>query len=115
MAAAIWRRCSSTSPVVPAKRGKSRDDGAIAGTRCVLAASSRCDGAAPLVSAQLVLATRARPDLLAGRADADVGLPAAVRLAELRLLHESGRHLHRRGDAVGHSVPRPARILDFVP
>src|SRR5258706_8337345 len=115
MAAAIWRRCSSTSPVVPAKRGKSRDDGAIAGTRCVLAASSRCDGAAPLVSAQLVLAARARPDLLACRADADVGLPAAVRLAELQLLHESGWHLHRRGDAVGHSVPRPARILDLIP
>src|SRR5436190_7218064 len=115
MAAAIWRRCFSTSSAAPAKRGKPRDDGAIAGTRCVLAAPCRCHGAAPLVSAQLVLAARARPDLLAGRADADVGLPAAVRLAELRLLHESGRHLHRRGDAVGHPVPRPARILDLIP
>src|SRR6266566_5029808 len=114
MAAPIWRRCSSTSYVVPAKRGRPRDDDAIAGTRCVLAAPCRCDGAAPLVSAQLVLAARARPDLLARGADADVGLPAAVRLAELRLLHESGRHLHRRGDALGHPVPRPARILDLV-
>src|SRR5689334_12766319 len=98
MAAAIWRRCSSTSPAAPAKRGRSRDDGALAGTRCVLTASRRCDGAAPLVPAQLVLAARARLDLLAGGADADVGLSATVRLAELRLLHEGGRHFHRRGD-----------------
>ena len=81
----------------------------------VLAAPRRRDGAAPLVSAELVLAARARPDLLAGGADADVGLPAAVRLAELRLLREGRRHLHRRGDAVGHPVPRPARLLDLVP
>src|SRR5689334_5286131 len=102
MAAAIWRRCSSTSPAAPAKRGRPHGDDAIAGTRRVLAASSRCDGAASLVPAQLVLAARARPDLLAGGADADVGISAAVRLAELRLLHEGGRHFHRRGDAVGH-------------
>src|SRR5882672_2319111 len=100
MAAAIWRRCSSTSSVVPAKRGRPRDDGAPAGTRCVLAAPCRCAAAALLVSAPFVVAARTRPDLLARRADADVGLPAAVRLAELRLLHEGARHLHRRGDAV---------------
>src|SRR5437868_14319192 len=114
MAAAIWRRCSSTSSVAPAKRGRRRDDDAIAGACCVFAAPHRCDGAAPLVSAQLVLAARARPDLLASGADADVGLPAAVRLAELRLLHEGGRHFYRGGDAVGHPVPGPAWILDFV-
>src|SRR5947209_4053476 len=113
MAAAIWRRCSSTSPAAPAKRGRPRDDGAIAGTRCVLAASRRCNGAPPLVSAQLVLAARARSDLLAGRADADVGLSATIRLAELGLLHEGGRHFHRGGDAVGHPVPRSARLLDL--
>ena len=28
---------------------------------------------------------------------------------------QGGRHLHRRGDAVGHPVPRPARLLDLVP
>ena len=36
----------------------------------------RRHGAALLVSAALVLAARARPDLLADGADADVGLPA---------------------------------------
>src|SRR4051794_11488540 len=111
MAAAIWRRCSSTSLAAPAKRGRPRD-GAIAGARCVLAAPSRRNGAPPLVSAQLILAAGARPDLLAGGADADVGLSAAIRLAELRLLHEGSRHIHRRGDAVGHPVPRSARLLD---
>src|SRR3954454_8789488 len=115
MAAAIWRRCSSTSLAAPAKRGRPRDDGAIAGARCVLAAPSRRNGAPPLVSAQLILAAGARPDLLAGGADADVGLSATVRVAELRFLHEGGRYIHRRGDAVGYPVPRPARILDFFP
>src|ERR1051325_10066618 len=115
MAAAIWKRCFSTLPAAPAKRGRWRDDGPIAGARCLLAAPRRRDGAAALVFAQLVLAARARPDLLAGGADADVGLPAAVRLAELRLLHESRGHLHRCGDAMGHPVPRSARLLDLVP
>src|SRR3954452_20453923 len=115
MAAAIWRRGSSTSLAAPAKRGRPRDDGAIAGARCVLAAPSRRNGAPPLVSAQLILAAGARPDLLAGGADADVGLSAAIRLAELRLLHEGSRHIHRRGDAVGHPVSRSARLLDLFP
>src|SRR5664279_2785057 len=98
MAAAIWKRCSSTSPAARAKRGRMRDERSIACACCVLATPRFRDGAAPLVSAQLVLAARARPDLLARRADADVGLPAAIRLPELRLLHEGRRHLHRRGD-----------------
>ena len=84
---AIWRRCSSTSPAAPARRGRRRDDHAIARAIAVFAAPRVRDGAAALVSAQLVLAARARPDLLAGGADADVGLPAKLRVAELRLLH----------------------------
>src|SRR3954471_6896022 len=115
MAAATWKRCSLTSPAAPARRGRRRDDHAIARACCVLAAPGRRDGAAPLVSVELVLAAGARPDLLAGGADADVGIPAAIRFAELRLLHAGRRHLHRRGDAVGHPVPRAARILDLVP
>ena len=35
--------------------------------------------------------------------------------AERRLLRPRGRHLHRRGAAVGHPVSRPARLLDLVP
>ena len=62
----------------------------------------------------LVLAAHARPDLLAGRADADVGLSAALRFAERRLLRAGRRHVHRRGAAVGHPVPRPARVFDLV-
>src|SRR4051794_3087969 len=62
-----------------------RHDHAILRACCLLAAARFRDGPAPLVSAQLLLAARARPDLLAGGADADVGFPAAVRLAELRL------------------------------
>ena len=75
----------------------------------------RRHGAALLVSAALVLAARARPDLLADGADADVGLPAALRVAERRPLRARRRRVHRRGAAVGHPVPRPARIFDLVP
>ncbi len=35
--------------------------------------------------------------------------------AERRLLRPRRRHVHRRGAAVGHPVPRPARLLDLVP
>src|ERR1019366_3326824 len=71
-------------------------------------------GAALLVSAALVLAAHPRPDLLADRADADVGLPAALRLAECRLLRARRRRVHRLGAALGYPVPRPARIFDLV-
>src|SRR3954466_11542743 len=109
MAAAIWRRCSSTSLAAPAKRGRPRDDGAIAGARCVLAAPSRRNGASALVSAQLILAAGARPDLLAAgartlqmaaRLRTDVGLSAAIRLSEVRLLHEGSRHIQQCSNAV---------------
>src|SRR5665213_4262235 len=71
-------------------------------------------GAPLLVFAALVLAARARPDLLADRADADVGLPAALRVAERRAVRAHGRSFHRRGAAVGYSIPRPARLLDLI-
>src|SRR5664280_3756515 len=72
-------------------------------------------GAALLVSAALVLAARARPDLLADGADADVGLPATLRVAERRAVRAHQRRVHRRGAVVGYSIPRSARIFDFVP
>ena len=89
---------------------------AIARACRVLAAPRRRDGAALLVSAALVLAAAARADLLAGGADADVGLPAAATSRRTAgFFAQAARHLHRRGDAVGHPVPRPARLLDLVP
>src|SRR5690349_16086573 len=112
MAAAIWRRSFSTSPVAPASLARRRNERAIGGTIVIFAAPGRRDGVAPLVPAQFVVAARARPDLLAGRADVDVGLSAKLRIAELRLLHACSRHVHRRGDAVGHPVSRSARFLD---
>src|SRR4026209_1517480 len=68
-----------------------------------------------LVSLALVVAAHPRPDLLARGADADVGLPPALRLAECELLRASRRRLHRRSAAVGHPVPRPARLFDLLP
>src|SRR3954471_13926162 len=69
----------------------------------------RRDGAALLVSLALVLAARRRPDLLAGRADADVGIPAALSRRPAEPRGAGGRRIHRRGAAVGHPVPRPDR------
>src|SRR6185437_4739171 len=74
----------------------------------------RRHGAALLVSAVVVLAAYSRLDLLADGADADVGLPADLRLAAGRLLRAGRRRFHRLGAAVGHPVSRPARLLDLV-
>src|SRR3954447_11563053 len=99
MAAAISKRCSSTSPAAPAKPGRPRNESAVvranAALHCDLAAPRVRDGAAALVSAQLVVAAPARSDVLARGADADVGLSADVRLAECRLArHACRRHIH---------------------
>src|ERR1700760_1719220 len=79
-----------------------------------LGAAHRRDDRPLLVPAALVLAAAARAHLLAGGADADVGLSAALYRRELRVLRPCRRHLHRRGAAVGHPVPRPARLLGIV-
>src|SRR6478735_1110113 len=72
------------------------------------------DGAPLLVSAALVLAARARPDLLADSADVHVGLAADLyRSAEWRA--RPGRaDIHRRGDVVGYLVPRTTRLFHFI-
>src|SRR5690242_4160353 len=98
-AARIWRKCFSTLRAGAGRRKKTHKrlpDETRGAPHCVLAATHLRDGAALLLSAALVLAAPARAHLLAGRADADVGLPAALRLAECRLLRARGRHLHRR-------------------
>jgi hypothetical protein len=42
------------------------------------------------------------------------GLPANLHCAERRFLRARRRHADRRGAAVGHPVPRPARLLHVV-
>src|SRR5579862_1386383 len=81
----------------------------------ILAEPCRRHGAALLVSAALVLAAYSRSHLLADGADADVGLSAALRVAELRHVCPRRRRVHRRGAAVGYPVPRPTRLLHFLP
>ena len=92
MDARRWKRCSSTWRAAAGARPRNDRPRA---SSCPSAASRSASntafrGAASppwcalLVSAALVLAARARPDLLADRADADVGLPAALCDAERR-------------------------------
>src|SRR5204862_4180964 len=119
-AAARSRKCFSTwraaapKPARRVKPARRRNDRASTFLRRVLAAPGRRHGAALLVSVALVVAAHARTDLLAGGADADVGLPAALHLHQCGIFRPRWRHVHRRGAVVGHSVPRPARLLDLV-
>src|SRR5262249_3276114 len=53
------------------------------------------DGAALFVPDALVVAAHPRSRLLAGGADADVGLPAALHLRQFGLLRARRRNLHR--------------------
>src|SRR5258707_11847294 len=81
-----WKRSFSTSRAGARSlkgrflRRRRNDDGASRGPppggAGVLAAARHRHGAALLVSAALVVGAPHRADLLAGRADADVGLPA---------------------------------------
>src|SRR6185312_1332430 len=107
----IWKRCSSTSRAAAFAR-RPRNDHA---RYLVLLLPRRRDGAALLVSFALVLAAAARPDLLADGADADVGVPADVCRAERGLLRARRRRIHWLRPLVGHPVPRPARIFNFLP
>src|SRR5215470_12375713 len=66
----------------------------------------RRDDRALLVPAALVLAAAPGTRLLAGGADDDVGLPAALYRGEFRVFRPRRRHLYRCGAAVGHPVPR---------
>src|SRR5262249_25404179 len=69
-------------------------------------------GGALLVLAALVLAARVRPDLLADRADVHVGVPADLHRSVRRAAGARRTDVHWRSHAVGHFVPRPARVLD---
>src|SRR3974377_123051 len=116
MAAAHWKKSFSMSrAVTAAKPGGPRKEpppllrGRIVGTPHL------GNDAAPLVPVALVLAAPARSDLLADGANGDLGIPAILHRPQCRLFRARRRHFHRRGAAVGHSVPGPAWLLDFVP
>ena len=118
-AGAPWKKCFSTSPAAATKRARRRNDRIL--RRCarrkrvrVLAAARRGDDAALLVSVAFVVAAADRADLLAHGADDHLGLHPILRDAECQLFRPRRRHADRRGAAVGHSVPRPARLLDLV-
>src|SRR5829696_4943117 len=107
-----WKKCFSTSRADGRRRRRhernrraSRDFGA----------SNPGDGIALLVSSDVVVAAAAGADLLAGAADHHLGLSAELHFAERQLLCARRRHADRRGDPVGHPVPRPARLFDLVP
>src|SRR3974390_499334 len=98
-----WKRGVSTwraggRPIVRSRNEQQR-------RRCELLAQPRQrDGTALLVPAALVLAAHSRPNLLADRADANVGLPAALRDAERRSVRAGRRRVHRRGAVVGYPL-----------
>src|SRR3954454_17330565 len=97
----MWRADASARPRNERHRGD------------VFAAPRRRDGAALLVSVALVLRAPDRADLLADRADADVGLPADLSRRADQPLCTRRRRTHRRRDAVGCPVSRTARLLDL--
>src|SRR3954470_17677706 len=99
----MWRADASARPRDERRRGD------------VFAAPRRRDGAALLVSVALVLRAADRADLLADRADADVGLSADLPRRADQPLCARRRRVDRRRDAVGRPVPRAARLLDLVP
>src|SRR6202043_2290408 len=103
MGATRSRKSSSTWPADAPRRARQPNERG--GHARILTASGRRDGAALLVSLALLLAAYDRADLLAGRADADLGLLAALRGAKRRLFCTRGRHFHRRGAAMGHPLP----------
>src|ERR1041384_2934593 len=109
-AATASSRCFSTSRAGRPRRRTRRNERARRRAR-LLAGAHRRHGAALLLPAALVLAAAARPHLLAGRADADVGFPPALPRPERRLLRSRRRHVHRRRALVGHPVSWPARLL----
>src|SRR5581483_6407827 len=105
-AATRSRKCFSTSRA-GVNTARWRNEPARRAGR-IFAAAHRRDGAALLVSAALVLGAPHRADLLARRADADVGFPADLPVAADEYLRAHRRRAGRRGAVVGHPVSRPA-------
>src|SRR5882757_3787277 len=106
-----WRKCFSTSRAGAWRRARHERDRYASRD---LAAPHPCDGAALLVSPDVVLAAAAGTGLLAGIADHHLGLSAELYLADLGIFRARRRFADRRGDPVGHPVPRPARFFDLV-
>src|SRR3954463_14355018 len=106
-----WKKSSSTSPAGGWRRGRHERNGHPSRN---FAAAHPCDGAALLVSPDVVLAAAAGADVLAGIAGHHLGFPAKLYLADLGVLRPRRRLADRRGDPVGHIVPRSARLFDLV-
>src|ERR1700683_3213023 len=125
--AARSRRFSSTWRAAAASGARRHNDRAHSGPLLTLPRSwgragwgffpapRRGDDAALLVSVALVLAAAGRARLLADGADDHLGLSAVLHHAEGRLFCPCRRHADRCGAALGHPVPRPARLLALVP
>src|SRR5262249_12138911 len=109
-----WKRYFSTSHA-GGGRTRPRNEQRQRYRHGVFVQPRRRHGATLLVPSALVVAAHPRPYLLAGRADADVGISAGLYFAERRLLRAGGRRVHRLGAVVGYSVSRPARFFHFVP
>src|SRR6267154_1271918 len=107
-----WKRCFWTSRADGCGRARRDRD---RGPSRDLGASHQRDGAALLVSPDVVVAAASGADLLAGAADHHLGLPAELHLADFGILRARRRLADRRRHPVGHSVPRPARLFDLVP
>src|SRR5579875_1859826 len=75
-----------------------------------LTLARRGDDPALLVFASFVVAAAARSRVLAHGANDHLGISAILHHAERRLFRTRRRHLHWRGAALGHPVPRPARF-----
>src|SRR4029079_1752641 len=108
-----WKTSSSTSRAAGWRRGR-RERGRDRRASRDFGAPHPCDGVALLVSADVVVAAAPGAGVLAGAAGHHLGLSAELYFAERRFLCARRRLADRRGDPVGHPVPRPTRLFDLV-
>src|SRR6202166_2770317 len=109
-----WKKCFSTWRAGEGSSARPRNDRQRQRPRFFHQPRER-HAASLLVSRAIVLARPPRPDVLADGADGGVAFVAALRVAEQRTVRSRRRCVHRRGAAVGYLIPRPDRILDFIP